>query len=227
MFGGTILLLAAQEPRNMLSKFRRWVGRFLAALGLAVLLVVVTPSADYLAQSLRLEAELRSAQAIVVLGGGAYRDGLPSMGSLARAVYGLSLLRAGYAPRLLLAGGRARPDAGLESVAMKKLLEGIGASEKILETEELSTRTYSNAVECARILKPQGATQILLVTHPMHMLRAKLAFEKVGFTVYPAPIPWDRLPTGSATSRLGRIGLLYNVFYEYGGLILYWWRGWL
>lgn len=61
----------------------------------------------------------------------------------------------------------------------------------------------------------------------MHMLRAKLAFEKAGFTVYPASIPWDRLPTGSATPRLGRIGLLYNVFYEYGGLILYWWRGWL
>ena len=88
----------------MLSKLCRWVGRILAALGLVVLLVVVTPIADYLAQPLRPEAKLRPAQVIVVLGGGAYRDGLPSMNSLARAVYGLSLLRAGYAPRLLLAG---------------------------------------------------------------------------------------------------------------------------
>ncbi len=211
----------------MFRQLRLWVVRILATLGLAVLLVVVTPVADYLALPLRVEGQLRSAEAIVVLGGGASRDGVPSMASLARAVYGLSLLRAGYAHRLLLSGGRARPDAGLEALAMKKLLEGIGASSKVLETEELSTRTYTNAVESARILQPQGATHILLVTHSSHMLRAKLAFERAGFTVYPAPIPWERLPAVRAKPRLSRIGLLYNVLYEYGGLVLYWWRGWL
>lgn len=208
----------------MFRQLRLWVVRILATLGLAVLLVVVTPVADYLALPLRVQGQLRSAEAIVVLGGGAYRDGVLSMISLARTVYGLTLLRAGYAPRLLLAGGRARPDTGLEALAMKKLLEGIGASSKVLETEELSTRTYTNAVESARILRPQGATHILLVTHSNHMLRAKLAFEKVGFTVYPAPIPWDRLPE---RATIGRIPLLRNVLYEYGGLVLYWWRGWL
>ena len=211
----------------MFRQLRVWVVRILATLGVVVLLVVTTPVADYLAQPLRIEGQLRSAEAIVVLGGGAYRDGVPSMGSLARAVYGLTLLRAGYAPRLLLAGGRARPDAGLEALAMKKLLEGIGASAKVLETEERSTRTYSNAAESARILRPQGATHILLVTHPTHMLRAKLAFERAGFTVYPAPIPWERLPNVRAKPSMGRIGLLYTVLYEYGGLVLYWWRGWL
>lgn len=211
----------------MLSRLRPWFIRILAALGFVFLLVVATPVADYLAQPLRIEGQLRSAEAIVVLGGGAYRDGVASMGSLARAVYGLTLLRAGYAPRLLLAGGRARPDTGLEALAMKKLLEGIGASSELLETEERSTRTYSNALESARILQPQGATHILLVTHATHMLRAKLAFERAGFTVYPAPIPWDRPPTTRAKPRLGRINLLYNVLYEYGGLVLYWWRGWL
>lgn len=211
----------------MFFKLRLWTTRILATLGLIVLVVVATPVADYLAQPLRLEAQLRTAKAIVVLGGGAYRNDVPSMASLARAVYGLSLLRAGYAPRLLLAGGRARPDAGMEALAMKNLLEGIGASAKILETEGRSSRTYSNAVECARILQPQGAMRILLVTHPAHMLRAKLTFEKAGFTVYPAPIPWDRLPTVRAMPRIGRIALLYDDLYEYGGLVLYWWRGWL
>lgn len=211
----------------MFRQLRLWVVRILATLGLAVLLVVVTPVADYLAQPLRVEGQLRSAEAIVVLGGGANGDGVPSMASLARAVYGLTLLRAGYAPRLLLAGGRARPDAGLEALAMKKLLEGIGASSKVLETEELSTRTYTNAIESARLLQPQGVTHILLVTHFSHMLRAKLAFERAGFTVYPAPLPWERLSAVRAAPRLSRIALLYNVLYEYGGLVLYWWRGWL
>ncbi len=129
---------------------------------------------------------------------------MPLIGSLARAVYGLTLLRAGYAPRLLLAGGRAKPDSGLEALAMRKLLEGIGASSKLLETEELSTRTYTNAVESSRILQPQGATHILLVTHSNHMLRAKLAFEKAGFIVNPAPIPWDRLPERATIRRIPR-----------------------
>lgn len=52
-----------------------WVVRILATLGLAVLLVVATPVADYLAQPLRVEAQLRSAEATGVLGGGAYRAG--------------------------------------------------------------------------------------------------------------------------------------------------------
>lgn len=212
----------------MFFKLRLWTTRVLAALGLFALVVVATPIADYLAQPLlKIEAQLRNAKAVVVLGGGAYGDGVPSMASLARAVYGLSLLRAGYAPRLLLSGGRAKPDSGMEALAMKNLLEGVGASAKILEIEGRSSRTYSNAVECARILQPQGAMHILLVTHPTHMLRAKLTFEKAGFTVYPAPIPWERPPTARAMPRIGRIPLLYNVVYEYGGLILYWWRGWL
>lgn len=211
----------------MFSKLRVCITRILAAAGLVFLLVVTTPMADYLAKPLRVEAQLRSAEAIVVLAGGAYRDDAPSTASLARAVYGLTLLRAGHAPRLLLSGGRARPDSGMEALAMKKLLEGIGASAKVLETEERSTRTYSNAIECAQILQPQGATHILLVTHPNHMLRAKMTFEKAGFTVYPVPIPWDRLPSDRAVPRISRITLLDNVLYEYGGLLLYWWRGWL
>ncbi len=59
----------------MFRQLRLWVVRILATLGLAVLLVVATPVADYLAQPLRLEAQLRFVEAIVVLGGGAIEMG--------------------------------------------------------------------------------------------------------------------------------------------------------
>lgn len=211
----------------MSDKIRRWVISLFAALGLSFVLVVITPISDYLAQPLRLEAQLRPADAIVVLGGGAYKDGFPSIPSVVRAVYGLSLFRSGYAPRILLAGGRVRPEYGWEAAAMKNLLEGLGAAPKILETEDHSTRTYGNARESAQILQARGMTRILLVSHPNHMLRAKKTFEKAGFTVYPAPLPWDRLPAKSVRPNLGRIGLMHNVLYEYAALALYWWRGWL
>ena len=211
----------------MIRSIWRWTQHLLVLTGLGIWLVVATPVADYLAQPLRLAAELKPAQAIIVLGGGAYADDVPSASSMARAVYGFTLLRKGYAPRLVLAGGRARPHTGMEGPAMKKLLEEIGAASKQLETEERSTRTYSNAAESAQILHPQRVKRILLVTHPNHMLRAELTFEKAGFIVYPAPVPWERLSARNFELRFGRIPLLQNIVYEYGGLVLYWWRGWL
>ncbi|MFQ5849069.1 MAG: YdcF family protein [Candidatus Binatia bacterium] len=208
----------------MLKGTLQWIRSVFAVLGGLVMVVVTTPLTEYLAQPLRLKAQLRPAQAIVVLGGGAFKDNLPSPSSVARAVHGFSLLRAGYAPRILLSGGRVTPELGQEGLAMKKLLEDIGAKDRLLKTENRSTRTYSSAQESARILQPQGVNRILLVSHPNHMLRAKWTFERAGFTVYPAPIPWDRLPQKFS---IGRICLFRNVLNEYGGLVLYWWRGWL
>ena len=177
----------------MFKRMVRWIKATFTVLGMLVVIIVATPLSEYLSQPLRLEGQPRRAQAIVVLGGGASKDGYASIPSLARAVYGFSLFRAGYAPRILLSGGRATPKDGPESLAMKMLLQEIGAQSSLLETEDRSTRTYSNAQESARILQPQGATRILLVSHPNHMLRAVWTFEKAGFTGYPAPIPWDRL----------------------------------
>ncbi|MBI4488392.1 MAG: YdcF family protein [Deltaproteobacteria bacterium] len=211
----------------MSKNVRRWISRVLATIGLFIVVVVTIPISKLLVEPLRLEAQIKAAEAIVVPGGGAFEDGLPSISSLARAVYGFSLFRAGYTPRLLLAGGQASPEFGREGLTMKKLLQDLGASVKALETEDRSSRTYSNAQESARILKKQGATHILLVTHPNHMLRARWTFEKAGCTVYPAPIPWDRLSEKTLRPSIGRIVLLHNVLYEYAALLLYWWRGWL
>ena len=211
----------------MWRKLGRGITFIFAAVGFFTVIVIATPVTEYLARPLRLGPELRKAEAIVVLGGGAFRDDVPSLSSLARAVYGYTLYHAGYAPRLLLSSGRVQPESGWEALAMKRLLEGIGALPTVLETEDHSTRTHSNATETARILLPQGVKRILLVSHPSHMWRAERTFEKVGFTVYPAPIPWDRWSEDWTELSVERVVLLYRVLYEYGALLLYWWRGWL
>lgn len=212
---------------NVFKKVGRWVYRLFAAIGVFTVIVIALPIPEYLAKPLRQKSQLEPAEAIVVLGGGAFKDGLPSVPSVVRSVYGLSLFQKGYAPRILLAGGQPSPEYGWEGLAMKKLLEDLGASSTVLETEDRSTRTYSNAQESARILQREGAGHILLVTHPNHMLRARRTFEKAGFTVSPAPIPWERLPARPIRPSISRITLLHNVLYEYTALLLYWWRGWL
>jgi len=50
-----------------------------------------------------------------------------------------------------------------------------------------SRSTDENAQFSAEILLPQKRNTILLVTHSYHMKRAVRSFEKVGFTVIPAP----------------------------------------
>ncbi|MDP2689579.1 MAG: hypothetical protein Q8P48_05665 [Deltaproteobacteria bacterium] len=56
---------------------------------------IYTPTANWMARPLVVEPELRKADLVVVLGGGAYRDGTLSKDSNERLIRGLLLYRAG------------------------------------------------------------------------------------------------------------------------------------
>src|SRR3990172_10331837 len=105
----------------MIKKIGRWVTTIFTMIGLFSTVIVTTPITEYLAQPLRLEAQIKSAEAIVVLGGGAFKDGLPSVSSLTRAVYGFALFRAGYAPRLFLSGGQVFAMSRLDGFSIKNV----------------------------------------------------------------------------------------------------------
>jgi len=104
----------------MFKRMVRWIKAIFTVLGMLVVIIVTTPLSEYLSQPLRLEGQPRHAQAIVVLGGGASKDGYASIPSLARAVYGFSLFRAGYAPRILLSGGAGNPKGWARELGHEK-----------------------------------------------------------------------------------------------------------
>jgi uncharacterized SAM-binding protein YcdF (DUF218 family) len=54
-------------------------------------------------------------------------------------------------------------------------------------TETASRDTAENASFSARILRGEGVTRVLLVTHALHMKRAQSEFEASGMRVIPAP----------------------------------------
>jgi uncharacterized SAM-binding protein YcdF (DUF218 family) len=130
------------------------------------------------------------ADAIVVLGGGAYRHAPEYAGAdnvrpltLERLRYAAHLQRLTHLP-VVVSGGYAPHMASSEAQLMKRALEeDFGVP--VAAIEDGSTNTAQNA----RLSRAAFAYRtVVLVTHAMHMQRAKGQFERAGFSVIPAPV---------------------------------------
>lgn len=154
------------------------------------------------------------ADAIVVLGG-----------SVDRVGQGVWLYEEGYAPLVVLSGGKLS-DLGLECSSALLSLEraqelGLPADATILAPEAQST--YDEAVNLGRLAAQHGWRSLLVVTDPLHTRRAARTFRTllpgVSVSVSPAPEPlydpqrWWRSEHGLA-----------DVFNEVLKLAFYWFR---
>ena len=131
-----------------------------------------------------------SADAIVVLGGGAYPDApeyggdTVSSGSLERLRYAALIHKRSGKP-ILVSGGNPLGHATPEAVQMRAVLENEWRI-PVAWSEATSANTFENARNSYAILDAAGIRRIYLVTHAWHMPRARRAFEQAGFTVVPA-----------------------------------------
>lgn len=134
-------------------------------------------------------------RALVILGSGATPDGpfAPRRErllarSLERVVAGARLARATALP-VLVTGGRPDGLEHSEAALMRQVLQDdLGIP--VRWVEEASRDTAENASLSAALLRAEGISSVLLVTHAYHMPRARRAFEAVGLTVLPAPHGW-------------------------------------
>lgn len=216
---------------------RRTAGHCLTLGSLAALYVVSTPF--FAANLLRLVevssspplAELRSAGAIVVLGGGTYFNA-PEYGG--DTVGAITLERLRWAARLhrqtglplLVCGGRPFGSVRSEAEQMRTALsEDFGVPVRWME--DRSNTTLENAANVRNELAAAGVNRIVLVTQAAHMRRARLAFARAGFEVVPSPTGFARLAPLTARSflpdseglRMGR-----TFFHEVIGLGWYYLR---
>lgn len=172
--------------------------RFAGVAAVLALCVFGTPLvSDMLLSKLELwppieptSASARDAQAIVILA--AEQRPRPEFGgfgpgplSLERLRYGAYLAKRTRLPVLVsggLGGEHAPPLADTLAAALE---QSFGVSVKWRERR--SADTIENGQDSAEILKAQGVRKVLLVTHAWHMPRARLAFERAGLQVTPAP----------------------------------------
>ena len=191
----TGLLLVAVVGIGLCSRLPR-LGRALAAAGVVGLLTLSIPVvAGFLIRFVDTSApfdldKARTAQAIVILGGGVRRDA-PEYGgdtmatlTLERVRYGARFARLSGLP-VLVSGGSvlgAEPEAKLMAVSLER---EFGVPVRWIEAN--SRTTHDNAVLSARTLKQEGIDRIVLVTHGFDTRRATAEFEAQGLVVIGAP----------------------------------------
>jgi len=140
----------------------------------------------------------KSAQAIVILGGGLRRN-TPEYGdtlsqlTMDRVRYGAKLARQTQLP-ILVTGG-AIFGAPPEAEIMARTLEGeFNLPVRFVEVRSLDTE--DNMKYSAVMLKPERIRKVILVTHDYHMLRALAHCKAADLVCVPAPVSLDgRGPT--------------------------------
>jgi uncharacterized SAM-binding protein YcdF (DUF218 family) len=203
----------------------RRLGMALVAASLAALWLLSTPAIAYGLErmadrypALDLSHPV-AAQAIVILGGGGYRNYAPEYGGPApdfelydRLAYGAYVARHTALPVLVTGNGG-------EAVTMRvSLSRDFGVQAKWVD--EAAEDTYDNAHDSARILRAAGITRIALVTSDTHLWRAAREFEAAGLSVVPAPADvWAPRPIDSTRFVPTASGLLRscNAVYELVG----------
>src|SRR4029453_5336481 len=154
-----------------------------------VALIIVSMYFIYLYRQIRDFAardEARPADAIVVLGAAQY-DGRPSPVLAARLDHALTLWQKGYAPRIVVTGGKRPGDRFTEATASADYLIARGVPDSAILREVQGTSTWESLAATARILRNRGLERVLVVSDPYHSLRARETAREVGLDAYSSP----------------------------------------
>jgi uncharacterized SAM-binding protein YcdF (DUF218 family) len=167
--------------------------------------------------ALPADADLRGAQAIVVLGGdvraGNGADIADALGplSLERVVLAARAYRQLRLP-VAVSGGRVGKQRSSEAALMKAALESDFAV-PVAWNEEASRTTWENAVYTARLLQPAGIRTVIVVSPAWHLPRAIWAFQRVGLAARPWPAPRTVWQARQVDDFLPSIGGLRDTTY--------------
>ena len=192
-----------------------------------VVLVAIVLSAGIvrvLMAPLVVRTGLSHADALVVFGGGLSPDGRLGISTRERVKHAWILFSERMADYIIITGGyRVAPDFE-ETALMARELAALGVPEERIIVDRRARNTYENARKAYAICQKRGFSRVILVTSPYHMRRAYGCMRRFPITVLTSPVEESEVYERNLAARLRTLNLIVH---EYGGLLSYWWRGWI
>src|SRR4051812_33173967 len=212
------------KPRTFEASYRRVLRLTLFAASTFVLLLA-TPVSYFYSVPLLTQAHPRKSDVIVLMSSGQLTDTWLTTDAAQRTLGALLLYRQGFAPSIVSSGSLHR--TGQQQAELQaEWLERAGVPRDALFIEARSTRTRESVIEVAGIMRTHDWHTAVVVTSQMDVPRLRLAFRRIGLEVSFLAVPEFRRPDGLLYFPAG-FGVFYHATYEYAGLLLYKFRGWI
>jgi uncharacterized SAM-binding protein YcdF (DUF218 family) len=134
--------------------------------------------------------QAQPADAIIVLGARVEPNGQPGPDLRARTLHAVGLFQRGLAPVVICTGGFEGDRLSAAAVA-RRLAIGQGIPTAQVFVADGSMTTSEDAASAAGLMQANAWRTAVLVSHPLHLERARLLFEGQGIRVYPSPTSTD------------------------------------
>lgn len=150
----------------------------------------------------------RDAGAIVVLGAAQY-NGRPSPVLKNRLDHAYDLWDLGFAPIIVVTGGRQEGDTYTEATTGYNYLRDLGVPDSAIRKEVQGTTTYESLAAVARFLRTEGIDDVILVSGPAHSKRLAGIAPQVGLDAAISPsdgsASFQQLSRETVAVSLGRL----------------------
>lgn len=160
--------------------------------------------------------EVRPADAIVILGAAQY-DGTPSPVYRARLEHAVRLWQQGWAPLLVVTGGKREGDRTTEAAVGRAFALALDVPDRAILSEDQGRNTLESLRAVAGLLRERGADRAIFVSDPSHMLRVLRIARDEGITAWGSPTRQSPRETdlgrqiGATVHELGALGLYFLV----------------
>ena len=186
---------------------------------------ICTPLSYYYGQPLRVRSRPERSDVIALMSSGAIDQRWITPDAAQRTLGALRLYREGFGHWIISSG--SNPDQGLHQAENQAVwLEDAGIPRDHIVVENRSSRTYHSIVEISKLMREHGWKSVVVVTSELDIPRVRLVCQAQHVDASFLAVPEFARPNGPFYLRQG-FSAFYHASYEYAGLFLYKFKGWI